>query len=853
MFDVSDEDKKLLEEAFAKYGIEVPKKYDLDIDLFMTWGNFDRFWLQDHLGSGFTFGNFDLQKHYSIFKNEETLSESLKKHYEDEANRTISSVNYKLQKLIEETAKKASRIWYDLDNINAINHPYLEKNQIRGFGCKQFEDKLVLPMRDSAYKLWNLQYIDLDGNKSFLDNGKKRGCYFAIGKPQNKKIIVCTDFITGAKIHEKTGEAVAIVFDQDNIEPIKEVLSTKYPSYDIKVMIDDDIKEIAPSAGTNEAIDVSNKYNTDVCTPKSENSQEKYNSNNSTVEKETNVSDIDSKPIEEEQKQQIPTGYVLDDSGLYKKSDNKNDFKISDKIEVLAESRDDNSNNWGKVVRFKDPDNTIKTVVISYDQFGSNAKELEETLRSKGLRIYKFNELKQYLSDFVTSTRIRSVNKVGWYKSVFVFPDESIIGNSDEDIMYCGSIISNDFQSKGSLEDWRENVSLYCQSNSRLLLAVSTAFACTLLYVTDQEGGGLHFVGKSSTGKSTILRVACSVYGDKNFMKTWRATNNGLEGIASTRNDTLLVLDELGQVDPNIAFESIYTLSNGNGKIRSNKNGTVKDNNRWRCLFLSSGEKDLNDCANESRKTVKAGQTIRFLTIPAEPNNDSFGAFETVHDKETGKAFSEYLNSAVNEYHGTAAREFIQCVINDGFEKIANDFRNFLNDAEQKYLPAEADKQVKRAFNRFMLIAFAGEYATEHGITGWNKDESLNACVTCFDDWIKERGGVEDHEIQALLKQVRFYFEQYGDSRFLDMNGVNSYITNIAGRKSKDEEGTCYFVRRAVFEGEICKNFNFKQAIEILFKKGWLKSVDSEVKHFKDKSERIYILTPKIGSDEDIN
>ena len=106
MFDINEEDKKLLEEAFAKYGIEASQKYELDIDLFMTWGNFDRFWLQDHLGSGFTFGNFDLQKHYSVFKNEETLPESVKEHNEEEANRTIDSVNYKLRQLDEKTSKK---------------------------------------------------------------------------------------------------------------------------------------------------------------------------------------------------------------------------------------------------------------------------------------------------------------------------------------------------------------------------------------------------------------------------------------------------------------------------------------------------------------------------------------------------------------------------------------------------------------------------------------------------------------------------------------------------------------------------------------------------------------------------
>ena len=36
-------------------------------------------------------------------------------------------------------------------------------------------------------------------------------------------------------------------------------------------------KKIAPSAETNEAIDVFDQYNTNICTSTSENSQEKYN------------------------------------------------------------------------------------------------------------------------------------------------------------------------------------------------------------------------------------------------------------------------------------------------------------------------------------------------------------------------------------------------------------------------------------------------------------------------------------------------------------------------------------------------------------------------------------------------
>ena len=125
--------------------------------------------------------------------------------------------------------------------------------------------------------------------------------------------------------------------------------------------------------------------------------------------------------------------------------------------------------------------------------------------------------------------------------------------------------------------------------------------------------------------------------------------------------------------------------------------------------------------------------------------------------------------------------------------------------------------------------------------------------VECFNDWIKDRGGVKDLEPQKLLEQVRYYLELYSTSRFLDLNGMYRYITNKNGYKIKDEEGTWYFVYSKVFENEICAGFNFKQAKDILYKKGWLKDTKSETKHIRGDYERLYTLTPKIWSDEDIN
>lgn len=107
------------------------------------------------------------------------------------------------------------------------------------------------------------------------------------------------------------------------------------------------------------------------------------------------------------------------------------------------------------------------------------------------------------------------------------------------------------FRQAGTLESWQENVARYAVGNSRLVLAISAAFAGPLVGPCSAEGGGLHFKGASSTGKSTALHVAGSVWGggDSNgYVRSWRATANGLEGVSMGHCDTLLCLDELSQL-----------------------------------------------------------------------------------------------------------------------------------------------------------------------------------------------------------------------------------------------------------------------------------------------------------------
>ncbi len=234
--------------------------------------------------------------------------------------------------------------------------------------------------------------------------------------------------------------------------------------------------------------------------------------------------------------------------------------------------------------------------------------------------------------------------------------------------------IDHAYRQRGTVESWQEHVARYAIGNSRLGLALSTAFAAPLLYPTGSESGGFHFRGGSSTGKTTALHVAGSAWGGggiRGFIRTWRATSNGLEGVAALHCDALLCLDEIGQVDGRDAGQIAYMLANGQGKTRAGRSGETRPAAEWRLLFLSSGEISLADkIAEDGRgRRIAAGQEVRIVDIAADAGA-GLGIFENLHGFPSADAFARHLKMASGEHYGEAWRAFMRVLVKD-FDAIA--------------------------------------------------------------------------------------------------------------------------------------------------------------------------------------
>jgi putative DNA primase/helicase len=78
--------------------------------------------------------------------------------------------------------------------------------------------------------------------------------------------------------------------------------------------------------------------------------------------------------------------------------------------------------------------------------------------------------------------------------------------------------VDESINQKGTLDEWKENVAKYCVGNSRLTFSVGLGFASLLLKICDVANCGFNLVGQSSTGKTTCLKVAASIFGNPKYI-----------------------------------------------------------------------------------------------------------------------------------------------------------------------------------------------------------------------------------------------------------------------------------------------------------------------------------------------
>lgn len=526
---------------------------------------------------------------------------------------------------------------------------------------------------------------------------------------------------------------------------------------------------------------------------------------------------------------------------------------ICSPLHVDAVTTDAHEGNYGRLLRIKTTRGKWTTWAMPMMMLRGDCSDLRGELLSMGVEIDHRGRyrLAEYLQNKAPKRRIECVHQTGWagtHYQAFVLPD-AVIGPMAAGVGYqSGERGSDEYATAGTLAGWKAGIAAMAVGNPLLVLGLCAAFAGPVLSRCGQESGGIHFVGDSSTGKTTIIEAACSVWGSSGYRRSWRTTGNGLEGAATLFNDALLALDEISECDPRQVGEVVYMLGNGRGKQRASRTGSARTVAHWRCSVLSTGERTIATTMTEGGHRVKAGQSVRLLDVPAQRMH---GAWDDLHQLESGTVFSDAIKRAAATHYGHAGRAFLEKLTRDheaSFSEALDAIK-----ARPEFQTSSDEGQAKRAVARFAVLALAGEMATDYGVTGWQPGEAIRAAAVGFAAWQSLRGaGRGNAERDQIVERIVSFIERHGDSRFSDANSNDdlhaAMVRDRAGWWRAEDGGRAYLF---IADGmrEALKGFDFARALDVLQQVGAIEAPGTDGKRAKymrirGRGMKLYTVRP---------
>ena len=520
--------------------------------------------------------------------------------------------------------------------------------------------------------------------------------------------------------------------------------------------------------------------------------------------------------------------YFYETEGTERKPPVKVAIRICSPLYVEKITNTEDGKFFGRLLRFRDSLGRWHTWAMPMELLRGSCEEIRGELLAAGVEIEQRNRnrLADYLQWKIPKEIIISATRTGWTKKgdAFVFYD-CVVGNKN--VHFQSESMSSDGAAKvgGDYVQWQAMAKL-CEGNPVLMLSICVSFSGALLFKVIRDSGGVHWVGDSSIGKTTALCVAASIWGGEDFKRTWRATSNGLEGVAALLSDTCLCLDEISEADPREIGAIVYSLGNGMGKTRANRIGSARQTHRWRLALLSTGERSITAAMQEGGKQIKAGQLVRLLNIPAKRK---FGVLDELHHFPDGRTMADFFKTECAQHYGHAGIKFVEYLISQN----VTDFGKTLAEFETQFV--HKDSQAARAATRFSVYAMAGELAIEAGILPWQQGSALNACKAMFAEWV-EMHGTGETEHKQILQNVHDYILKFGDSKFSPKNNV--HITprlDRSGWFDETSDSLIYMFTGAALR-EAGGNYDFKRVLDALDSAGWIAERD-----FPKRSKKTHI------------
>lgn len=770
--------------------------------------------------------------------NPEDMTPKVKEAYKQALNAYSEDLARENDRRLEIALKQAPKFWSRGENLHEKQHGYLRKKQVRSYGLRlSASENLMIPAYNQDGNLQNIQRIFKSGDKyeKYYYPWPTRGTYFPIPASNGKELdalLIAEGYATAASLRQATGLETWVAFSAGNLANIAKFARQKYPDRSIVICADyDKPNQTYPDGGgtglamaRKAALTIGNCY---LAVPPHPD-EEKIDFNDFACNQGLKITRKVIKSVLKGKPQNacaMPTGYMLikdgDKAGLYVKKCGKN-ILLGRPLEVTALACNSAHRHWSKEVEFLDDAGVEHSVLLPFADL--QEKNWKSILADSGwvCKIPNSNYVQEFLLKSEPRLIKQLVEQPGWHQGKsFILPDVTFgeIDNRKYRVGLKG--IGQYFTTSGTLEAWKEIADL-CGGNPYMKFGLATAYVGPLLPLVKMDNMGFILEGISSIGKTTILKLAASTYGNPMVnVHTWRTTDNAMENFAYLHNNTFLAIDELSQVKPELLEVIVYMLGNGEGKARADQDGESKEIKKWREGILCTGEIGINAKLEECGKKIRGGQDVRMsgLLLPYDHINN-------LHSFDNQKDLVDFINRGCSENYGCAGKDFIEKLVNhEDLTKLTSKLLSSIDKITMQLCPPDAGGQISRVAKKMALVGCAGKLAAIFG-TLPKTFARLDYIKICFNNWLANRKLDARCQEENIVWQIRNTLESNRTKHFQDIRNQKIFEGELWGYTGVSQSGcqeTDYLMTSETFKRLFCKGNNLNQIAKMLKQRGMLR------------------------------
>lgn len=396
--------------------------------------------------------------------------------------------------------------------------------------------------------------------------------------------------------------------------------------------------------------------------------------------------------------------YIVKSEKVYMHLKDGSEQFLFDDVKIKKLRKNINTNIIQAIIEFKFAGEKIE---ISAPRSTYLTKKNLLTLQDKGLGVTEENA--KFMVDYLIQQESMIKVEVSHIKLGYDSDNETfrLYNSVTNGSIYEGDL---DIEPKGTYKGWLNGYMKEVKGKKELEFALVIGASSALVGMVGKEIGIenpiVHIYGDSSTGKTTAVQLALSIWGNTNtkangLMQNYNETINSLMHNLRNNNGVAMCFDEISMSGSEDFTSFIYSTTNGKEKGRlSNEagRGYIKlEQATWNTVILSTGEYSILEKAKEND-----GLKVRVFSI---------GGIQWTKSARN----SDAIKKNVLANYGHAGEKFASSLLEIGKDKLLEKYENLYDKLSDKFKKEQIfDELTNRRVKYYTLLLITSDLLNKY-------------------------------------------------------------------------------------------------------------------------------------------